>query len=124
MPFLDRAVVGVGLNTPDRKLITGLQNKRPVRQAARQLLPPELLRVPKLGFGPPQVALVRGEEAQELLLGRRTRERGLFDQGAIRRRLSALRPESENLAIQLYGLAAIEQWFRLFMDQPCITTAA
>ena len=118
VPFLDRAVVAVGLNTPDRVLVHGLRGKGPVRALAGRLLPPRLAATPKLGFGPPQAQLVAREEYRELLLGRRTRERGLVDPAAVERLRSRLTPESENLAVQLYGLAAIEQWFRLFIDPP------
>jgi asparagine synthase (glutamine-hydrolysing) len=124
VPFLDRATAAVGLNASDTQLVGGRRNKLLIRGAAKRLLPPALFKAPKLGFGPPEVGLVRGQEAQELLLSRRTRERGLFDQAAIGTRLAALRPNAEHLALQLYGLATIEQWFRLFMDQPPAAVAS
>jgi asparagine synthase (glutamine-hydrolysing) len=124
VPFLDRSLVAIGLHASDRALVVGLQNKVLIRHAARELLPPELFKTPKLGFGPPQVTLVQGDEARELLFGARTKDRGLFHQERLRSRMALLRHGSENLALQLYGLAVIEQWFRLFMDQAPTKTAA
>jgi asparagine synthase (glutamine-hydrolysing) len=117
VPFLDRALVAIGLNAPDRELVTGFRNKVLIRKAAKHLLPASLFKAPKLGFGPPEVELMRGPEAQELLRDRRTRERGLFDQQTISLKLARLTSDAHNLALQLYGLAVIEQWFRLFIDQ-------
>lgn len=116
VPYLYRPLAAIGLQMPDSSLISWFRNKRPVRGAARRLLPDFLLRVPKLGFAPPQALLMAGEEARELLLGPRTRSRGLFRAETVRRLVDALTPASEHLAVQLYTLAIMEQWFRSFID--------
>lgn len=124
VPLLSPRVVAAGLRATDRRLVAGRKGKVMLRALAAQHLPPELLRTPKLGFGPTQVALVRSDEVRELLLGWRTLQRGLFDVRRVEARLRALRVGDENAAMQLYGLAAIEQWFRLFMDQSLAEVAA
>jgi asparagine synthase (glutamine-hydrolysing) len=121
VPFLYRPLVAAGLRLPDAALVEGRRNKAVIRHLAAAMLPAEVVAGPKLGFGPPQVQLVAGEEYRELLLGRRTRERGLVNPAAVEGLASRLTPSSENLAVQLYGLAIIEQWFRSFMDQSPVT---
>ncbi len=124
VPMLSPNVVAVGLRADDRHLVSARRTKVLMRALAAQHLPPSLLTAPKLGFGPTQVALVRSDEVRELLLGWRTLQRGLVDVRRVEARLRALRVGDENAAMQLYSLAAIEQWFRLFMDQSSAEVAA
>ena len=124
VPLLSPRLVAVGLRADDRRLVAGRRNKILLRELAARHLPASLLHAPKLGFGPTQVSLVRSEEVRELLLGWRTLQRGLFDVRQVESRLRALRTGDENAAIQLYGLAAIEQWFRLFIDHSSAEVAA
>lgn len=117
VPFLYRPLLSIGLQTPDSRLVRGLRNKVPIRRVARETLPRFLLHVPKIGFGPPYVPIVTSEAGRDLLLGSRTAARGMFDPAAIRKMFGMLKPKSDNLAMQLYTVMMIEQWFRLFIDR-------
>jgi asparagine synthase (glutamine-hydrolysing) len=60
-PFLDTALVELALRIPPSAKLRFLSGKRVLRQAARDLLPPEVLARRKHGFGLPLDAWFRGE---------------------------------------------------------------
>lgn len=117
LPFLWRRLAARGLQTPDRLLISRFQNKACLRAVASGMLPEFITKAPKMGFGPPEDLVVRSPEGQELLLGSRSGKRGLVSGRAIATLVSRVCPGAAHLAVQLYGLMAIEQWFRCFIDE-------
>lgn len=117
VPFLYRPLVAIGLQAPDDQLIAGFRNKAMIRRAARRCLPDYVLRVPKLGFGPPEALVVADEESRELLFGKATRERGLFSEPALRALFDRITLRTPHRAMQLCAVMMIEQWHRVFMDR-------
>ena len=59
-PFLDTEVVEYALRLPARYKLGAWQTKRLLRSAVRGLVPDEILRRPKKGFGIPVAAWIRG----------------------------------------------------------------
>jgi asparagine synthase (glutamine-hydrolysing) len=116
VPYLYRPLVATGLQSRDSILVSRFRNKAMIRDIAQKTLPDFLCHVPKLGFGPPEALVVTGEEVKELLLGYRTKARGMFRTGILERLLNQVQPTSYHLAVQLYNVAIIEQWFRSFID--------
>jgi asparagine synthase (glutamine-hydrolysing) len=85
----------------------------------RGLLPPEILDKPKQGFSPPDESWYRGltmEQIRELLLDRRTTDRGYFQPEAIRRVLDEHERGRSNNRLLIWSLLCFEWWNRLFVD--------
>src|SRR5215211_5658162 len=82
VPFLDHKLVEFAAMLPDRWKLSGLTTKRVLREAMRGVLPPSILNRPKMGFPVPFASWVRGgwnDVARQVLLDRRTRQRGIID---------------------------------------------
>jgi asparagine synthase (glutamine-hydrolysing) len=103
-------------------------NKYLLRKLGSRLLPDSISRHKKLGFPTPLDGWLRNglmNSARELLLDKRTRERGIFDQKALARLLAS----AQSLPYDFYGkkvwmLMNVELWFREFIDaQPRRQTA-
>ncbi|MFN8570902.1 MAG: asparagine synthase (glutamine-hydrolyzing) [Gemmatimonadaceae bacterium] len=118
LPFLYRPMVAAGLQTADKYLVRHGRNKWLLRRLAREILPRDVWAGKKRGFGPTQVQLLAGPEAMDLLFGSTTAQRGMFEPRELRRLVTRmLHGRSEETALQLYGVVAIEQWLRSFIDR-------
>ncbi len=90
VPFLDHKLVEFAASLPDEWKLSGLTTKRILREAMRGILPPSILNRPKMGFPVPFAAWTRGAwngVARDVLLDRRTRERGIIDPPGVDRLL-------------------------------------
>jgi asparagine synthase (glutamine-hydrolysing) len=112
-PLLARDVVELAFSLPDAYRMKGLTGKRIFRDAVRDLLPPEILRRPKKGFGMPVGAWLRGALRpllRDTLSPDRLREGGLFRPDAVAR----LVREHEELRADhrkaLWTLLVFELW--------------
>ncbi|RPJ66868.1 MAG: asparagine synthase (glutamine-hydrolyzing), partial [Acidobacteria bacterium] len=119
VPFLDHVLVEFAARLPAHWKLNGLTTKRILREAARGLLPREILERPKMGFPVPFGQWLRGPWARvvrEVLLDRRSRERGLIDPAAV----EALTREHEagrrDATEPLWSLLNLELWYRTFID--------
>jgi asparagine synthase (glutamine-hydrolysing) len=80
-PLLARDVVELAFSLPDAYRMRGLTGKRIFRDAVRDLLPPQILRRPKKGFGMPVGAWLRGALRpllRDTLSADRLRDGGMF----------------------------------------------
>jgi asparagine synthase (glutamine-hydrolysing) len=90
-----------------------------LREAAKDLLPDSILRRPKMGFPVPFGIWSRGPwhgVVRDVLLDRRSRERGLFDAVQVTRVLddhAAGRIEGGDI---LWSLLNLELWYRTWID--------
>jgi asparagine synthase (glutamine-hydrolysing) len=85
------------------------------------LLPPEIIYRRKTWMYSPTAQWLRGPlhaVVERLLESERSRARGLFDQGEIRRLLGAHRAGRGDHSFALMMLVAVELWCRLFLDSP------
>jgi asparagine synthase (glutamine-hydrolysing) len=85
-PFLDTAVVEFAARLPWRLKLSPLHTKLVLRRAARGLVPDEILRRPKKGFGIPVAAWIRGPLRplfEELMGEREIAATGLFQPAAV-----------------------------------------
>jgi asparagine synthase (glutamine-hydrolysing) len=87
-PFLDRELMEYAAALPGRYKLGGLRgpSKLVLRKALARVLPADLLRGAKRGFGVPLDSWFRGpllEPARDLLLSARARQRGLFRPEAV-----------------------------------------
>ncbi len=127
VPFLDHHLVEFAARlAPDRKL-SGFSTKRILREAVSDVLPREILERPKMGFPVPFAAWARGEwkdVVRDVLLDRRTRERGLLNAPAVERMLAgqAASPSGTHDADAVWALLNLELWYRTFIDGEGVQT--
>jgi asparagine synthase (glutamine-hydrolysing) len=127
VPFLDHVLVEFAARLPVRAKLSGFTTKRILREAVRGLLPPSILTRPKMGFPVPFAAWVAGrwhDAARDVLLDRRTRERGLTSADAVRRLLDDHRRGLRRGGDAIWALMNLELWHRTFIDGDGIQTLA
>jgi asparagine synthase (glutamine-hydrolysing) len=125
VPFLDHKLVEFAARLPDRLKLSGFTTKRILRQAIRSLLPERILTRKKMGFPVPFGGWVRGPwhaMAQDVLLDRRTRERGLINHRAVAALLDDHRDGRRNAGDAIWALLNLELWYRTFIDGDGIQT--
>jgi asparagine synthase (glutamine-hydrolysing) len=119
VPFLDHHLVEFAAALPDRLKLRGFRTKWILREAARDLLPAEILSRPKMGFPVPFGVWMRGpwnSIARDVLLDSRSRTRGIIDPAAIERLIDGHAGGSTDGADALWTLLNLELWYRTFID--------
>ena len=118
-PFLDRELVEYVAALPDRFKLDGRRTKAILRDAFADLVPAEIERRGKMGFGVPLGTWFRGnlrEYMRDLLLSPAARYRemlsGSFVEGIVQRHLSG----QANLGQQLWSLVCFERWLQLLPE--------
>ena len=118
-PFLDTALVEFAGRLPFRQKLSPLRTKLILRRALRGLVPEEILRRPKKGFGIPVAAWIRGPLRplfEELFSLRHLEQGGLFDPVAVRSMFDRhLRGEAD-LRKPLWTLFCFLLWQRRWLD--------
>lgn len=125
-PLCDNEMVALALNVPLAMKLWGNKLKALPKAAMRPYLEKSLYALPKRGFPTPFARWYRREPLQsyvaDLLFGRRTRERGLFNTETLKTLFHKnIRSKTDNLfdyerANKMYSFSAIELWFRIFID--------
>jgi asparagine synthase (glutamine-hydrolysing) len=129
VPFLDHHLVELAAALPADRKLSGFSTKRILRDAVRDLLPREILERPKMGFPVPFGSWVRNEwrgVVRDVLLDRRTRQRGIVEATAVERLLSSSssRVWSGQDTDAVWSLFNLELWYRTFIDGEGIQTLA
>ena len=136
VPFLDHHLVEFAAALPRDRKLSGFSTKRILRQAVKDVLPANILERPKMGFPVPFAAWTRGawrSAVRDVLLDRRSRERGIVSPAAVERLLDAgasvsagrRRPNAEvrtHDADAVWALLNLELWYRTFIDGDGIQT--
>ena len=120
VPFLDHKLVEFAATLPDRLKLRGFTTKRILREAIRGLLPEEILTRKKMGFPVPFAQWTRDRwqpVVRDVLLDRRTRERGLINAAAVEQMLDAHRDGTVNGGDAIWALVNLELWYRTFIDR-------
>ena len=116
-PFLDTAVVEFAARLPS-SLQSRWQGKHLLRRAVGDLVPAEILRRSKRGFGLPLTRWMTrdlGPMARDLLLDATARARGVLDPAAVEAMFADL-DAGRGGADRLWTLLVLETWFRAFVD--------
>ena len=116
-PFLDHRVVELALTIPSRRKLRLRPGRSKVvlKRAFADLLPPEIARRPKMGFGVPIDRWFRGELLEELravLLDPSALARGLFRPEAVATLIEEHAQGRRDHAYRLWALLMLELWFR------------
>jgi len=114
VPFLDYRLVEYTMRIPTDRKIRGGVSKYILKKALSGILPEEILRQPKRGFGAPVSEWFAGELyrfAEEAILTSRIRELNLFDYGMVSRMLDEHRSGSRERAFLLWNLFNVSRWY-------------
>jgi asparagine synthase (glutamine-hydrolysing) len=99
--------------------LRGFKTKWILREAVREILPPEILTRKKMGFPVPFALWMKTgwqSVARDILLDRRTRERGIIDPVAAEALISAHASGQQEGGDALWSLLNLELWYRTFID--------
>lgn len=123
-PFLDAGVIEVANAIPATLKLLGKQTKGILKQAARRLLPDDIIFRRKHGFGVPLGEWFRGSLgvfAREILLDRQSTDRGLFARTGIETLFAEHQDGRRDHSHLLWTLLTVEQWYNLFIDPATLT---
>jgi asparagine synthase (glutamine-hydrolysing) len=120
VPLLDHELVELAATIPEEVKIRGGRLKHLMKLALADMLPPEILRRKKRGFGTPMGAWLKND--LKPLLGRMlddstVRQRGLFDYEQVRRLIAAHEANRIDGTDQLLALMNLEIWSRIYLDR-------
>jgi asparagine synthase (glutamine-hydrolysing) len=125
VPFLDHHLVEFAAALPPRMKLRGFTTKWILRKAVENIVPREILTRRKMGFPVPFAMWTRGpwgDMARDVLLDRRTRERGIIDAAAVRRLIDAHQTGTTEGGDAIWSLLNLELWYRTFIDGDGIQT--
>ena len=121
VPLLDHDLIEfVCSRIPASMKMKGLETKHILKQAVRDLVPPEILDRPKQGFGVPIKQWINQQlraRVRETLTESRTRQRGITQPRYVSLLLDEHERGRRDHASELWALFMLELWHRAFMDQ-------
>jgi len=126
-PMLDHEFMSFAATLPSSLKLRGATTKYILKQAARTLLPAEIIDRPKKGFSVPLGRWFRGELrdlSRDLLLDGRMAQRGYFKLPVIERLLDEHSRGAAHWEDQLWSLVMLESWHRMFIDRRPVAAPA
>jgi len=127
VPFLDHRLVEFAARLPADRKLSGFSTKRILREAVADVLPREILERPKMGFPVPFGSWVRsgwGDVVRDVLLDRRSRERGIIAPDAVEGLLAPASGSPPSKFDAIWSLLNLELWYRTFIDGQGVQTLA
>ena len=127
VPFLDHKLVEFAAGLPDEWKLSGWVGKRVLREAMKGIVPDSILTRPKMGFPVPFSGWTRGGwsgVARDVLLDRRTRERGILNVAAVDQLLREHVEHRIDAGDRIWSLMNLELWYRTFIDKEGVQTLA
>jgi asparagine synthase (glutamine-hydrolysing) len=120
-PYLDPALVDYTGRLPERNKVRGLKKRYLFKRAMRGILPDEILRKKKQGFGLPIAVWMRQDAAfqqmvRETLFDARARSRGWWEPAFVERLMSEHEAGGWDHADYLWRLFILELWMRRYVD--------
>ena len=119
-PFLDHEFMEFAARLPEDMKLSGGRTKVALKRALRGVVPDAVLDRRKMGFNAPMDRWLRGELRElshDLLLSRRSRDRGYFQPWFVERMLREHAQGTRNWHAQIWTLMMLETWHRTFVDQ-------
>jgi asparagine synthase (glutamine-hydrolysing) len=123
-PFLDRAVVEFSGSIPARLKVKGLEKRYLFKRAFRRLLPIDIIRKTKHGFGIPVATWLKSDRrlrefSRDILFSTRAQNRGYFRRAFLEDLISKHEAdESTYYGDTLWSFFVLELWHRQVVDQP------
>jgi asparagine synthase (glutamine-hydrolysing) len=120
-PLLDTAVVDFASRLSGSRKLRGLTTKYLLKRSLRNLLPADLLRRPKKGFGIPLGLWIRGELRalfEEALDPRRIAGQGIFQPEAVGRLLADHVDGRRDNRKKLWNLFVFQRWHAAYLTSP------
>ena len=114
-PFLDTALIEYVATLPDSMKLARGRTKVILREAFTDLIPPEIQRRGKMGFGIPFGQWFRGalrEQVNDLLLGADARYQDYLATSYVHRLVARHHAGEADLGLQLWALLCFEIWLR------------
>jgi asparagine synthase (glutamine-hydrolysing) len=121
VPLLDHVLLELVARVPAALQHDGTSGKQLLKRALARDLPGEVLHRSKMGFGVPIARWFRQELAEylrDVLLDRRTVQRGLFNRKKVERILRDHQSGRRDFTSQLWSLLVFEVWARTWLDHP------
>ncbi len=118
-PMVDHPFMEFSASIPSDLKLRGRVKKYIFKQAVKALLPAAVLDRPKMGFSVPLDRWFREDlrdMAYDVLLSRRSRERGLFREDVVRSLLDDHVSGRASSSFQIWTLLFLELWFQRFID--------
>ena len=119
VPFLDHKLVEYAATIPSWMKVNKLNSKYIFKSYAKKFVPKEIVFRKKQGFPVPVKQWMRKElksGVKEVLLDRRSRERGLFNPNYIKSMFEQHEQGSQDYSKNLWNLLVLELWMRKFID--------
>lgn len=120
VPLLDLELVKHVMRYPDEWLLSGRKTKILLRDAARGVVPQEIIRRSKAGFGAPYRKWLRYDLAEiwnELTSEASVRRRGWFDYAALQDIRTRSQRGKDDLYMLQWTALTVELWARQFIDR-------
>ncbi|MGH7319872.1 MAG: asparagine synthase (glutamine-hydrolyzing) [Candidatus Rokuibacteriota bacterium] len=120
VPLLDHVLMEYVATMPTGLKFAGGAGKVILKRVMVSDLPPGILARGKMGFGLPLASWFRHELTdylREILTGRRTRERGLVDPGAVSALLADHQSGRHDRSARIWALVCLEEWARRWLDR-------
>ncbi len=121
MPFLDHRVVEFAWRLPLSMKVRDGRGKWILRRVLSRYVPDAMMNRPKMGFGVPIDAWLRGPLrawAEELLDERSLRDGGILDPALIRATWTEQQERRGNHASRLWGVLMLQAWLRSMRATP------
>ena len=114
-PLLDTALTEYAATLPDAFKLDGRRTKAILREAFADVIPPDIDRRPKTGFGVPLDAWFRGELRQyvrDTLLSPSAASRSYFKPAAVEKLIDDHQEGRVNIGHRLWTLVCFERWLQ------------
>ena len=121
VPFLDHRLVELAASFPTDMKIRGRTGKHIMKRYAETLLPREIVHRSKRGFPVPLKLWMKGAlggMAKDVLLDRRTRQRGILNIPYVETLFRRQEEGREDYSRNIWTLLMLETWLRMFIDAP------
>ncbi len=119
VPFLDHELVEFATSIPASVQLRGISGKQVLKKAMAELLPDSIVNRPKLGFPTPWQSWLSGKRLnsiEEMLLERRSIERGFFRPSVIRKLFTEHRGNHWDHSDRIWRLLNFELWQRVCLE--------
>lgn len=116
VPLLDHKVLEFAATLPSNLKVRGFNTKYLAKRVLRNRVPKRILERPKAGFPVPYETWLQKDLrdwVRDILLDRKTTERGYFDRGSVERLLSSSDNHGGHFK-KIFSLVALELWHRSF----------